>query len=179
MGNPESRRVPYTIDHDQERAGLRDYRASVEDSHVPGSRASRGHMWLFLIVLVAVFVLGFTTGQAFGAEKTCIRSFEVRPMVMLPKQHYDVEVRIRLEQHEDHRAYYIGYYSDETNRSGGALVEINNVEGELSPVTQDPRWFKGLPGGRYVFGLALYGRSGKVLAQRTVETRSIEPGADR
>lgn len=164
--------------------GLVDYRPALEQPE-----AGRALRWVIVLVLVALtFFLGFASGTAYAAQQpvakkqpnvdSCIRSFEVRPGIMQRLRMYDIEARVRIEQHRDHRAFTISYQSD-TGVAGGTFRELNNVEGELSPITQDPIWFKSTPGGQYVVVLAVYGAGGKLLERRTAEIRTPDDGDDR
>ncbi len=153
--------------------GLVDYRPELAED--PEPRFLRAV--LFLVVIGIVFMLGFASGTAYGAEP-CIRSFEVRPTTMFRLRQYDIEARIRIEPHPDHRAYALSFTSD-VGAEGGSMRELNNVPGQLSEITQDPIWIKGKPGGHYLFVLAVYGAGGKLLERKTAEIKPVGEDDDR
>lgn len=162
------RHLPIAVPQGYEGEGLRDYLA------IPTAPAPVRWPWLFLILLV-VFLLGFFSGTAYAAPagEPCIRSFEVSPTVMLRLRTFDVIGTVRIARHPDHRAYTIAFTSD-TGYAGSVGRELNTVEGELSPITQDPHLWRGLPGARYTFVLDVLGPGGKVLDRRTAEIRTPE-----
>jgi hypothetical protein len=153
---------PYADEH----TGLRAY---LPDAPLPHGDDPRTWRVLVLAILLAgCFVLGFTTGQAYGAElgaENCIRSFDVRPGVMLRMQRYDVQARVRIEPHAHHRAFDVRYVSDVGGEGGSG----RQLEGDQAAVTQAPLWWRGQPGGRYAFELTVYGSGGRALARRRVE----------
>jgi hypothetical protein len=156
---------------DPYKPGLRDYRPS---STPPTSKGLRAVLWLLLFALI--FMLGFASGTAYGADH-CIRSFEIRPTVMHRLGSYDIEARIRIEPHAHHRAFQLSFTSD-AGPAGSSLRELNNVTGELSPITQDPIRWRDKPGGHYVFTLSVLNGDGKVLEQQAVETKVVGDDGD-
>ncbi len=170
--------IPYNREyHEPDVAGLRDYRSPV-NPQASTSAFLRALVWLTLFALI--FLLGFASGTVYAAERSahCIRSFEVRPTTMYRLRDYDIEARIRIEPHADHRAFALSFTSD-VGPEGGSLRELNNVAGEISPITQDPIWFKDKPGGNYVFTLSVLGAGGKVLEQQTAVIKAAGDGDDR
>lgn len=152
--------------------GLIDYRPELATREPRALRA-----FILFIIMALVFVLGFASGTAYGAEQ-CIRSLEVRPTVMQRMTRGDIQTRVRIEPHADHRAYALSWTSD-VGAEGRSVRELNSMPGELSPITQDPVPLRDMPGGHYFFTLAVYGAGGKLLERKTAEIHAPDDGGDR
>lgn len=127
--------------------------------------------WLLLAVMAACFMFGFAAGQAYAAEESCIRSFEVRPRTMLRMRRYDIHARVRIEPHAHHRGFAVRYTSD-VGAEGGSMRQL---EGDRAAVTQDSLWWKEHPGGQYAFDLTVYGPGGRAVSRRRVDIHAPEP----
>lgn len=165
---PNLRHEPIATPQGYHGEGLREWLPIAGDDH-------RQRRWPWILVLVVVvFLFGFFTGTTYAAEtEPCIRGFELSPTAMFRLRRYTVEGRVRIERHADHRAYSIAYTSDH-GYEGSLTRELNNVEGELSPITQDPHLWKDLPGASYQFVLGVYGPDGALLARRAATIRTPE-----